>query len=147
MVIIEAYFKNNQKNMDENQVLTVTQVDEIVLDLVKLHLPIVEVDEAEFLDLLKNSLSLNVSEKKRVIDAVPTLSQFQFDELKKVFVEERVKFRELAWEHPEDIKKLLKKQQEEWMSLGEIYLNEQAKKEIEGQDEQKIDDIKKSLWL
>ncbi len=133
--------------MDENQVLTVTQVDEIVLDLVKLHLPIVEVDEAEFLDLLKNSLSLNVSEKKRVIDAVPTLSQFQFDELKKVFVEERVKFRELAWEHPEDIKKLLKKQQEEWMSLGEIYLNEQAKKEIEGQDEQKIDDIKKSLWL
>lgn len=96
MVIIEAYFKNNQKNMDENQVLTVTQVDEIVLDLVKLHLPIVEVDEAEFLDLLKNSLSLNVSEKKRVIDAVPTLSQFQFDELKKVFVEERVKFRELA---------------------------------------------------
>lgn len=133
--------------MDENQVLTVTQVDEIVLDLVKLHLPIVEVDEAEFLDLLKNSLSLNVSEKKRVIDAVPTLSQFQFDELKKVFVEERVKFRELAWEYPEDIKKLLKKQQEEWMSLGEIYLNEQAKKEIEGQDEQKIDDIKKSLWL
>ncbi|MGE4444294.1 MAG: hypothetical protein AB7E37_04850 [Candidatus Altimarinota bacterium] len=133
--------------MDENQVLTVTQVDEIVLDLVKLHLPIVEVDEAEFLDLLKNSLSLNVSEKKRVIDAVPTLSQFQFDELKKVFVEERVKFRELAGEHPEDIKKLLKKQQEEWMSLGEIYLNEQAKKEIEGQDEQKIDDIKKSLGL
>lgn len=133
--------------MDENQALTVAQVDEIVLDLLKLHLPIVEVDEAEFLDLLKNSLSLNVSEKKRVIDAVPTLSQFQFDELKKVFVEERAKFRELAGEHPEDIKKLLKKQQEEWMSLGEIYLNEQAKKAVEGQDEQKIDDIKKSLWL
>lgn len=133
--------------MDENQELTITQVDEIALDLIKLHLPIVEVDEAEFLDLLKNSLSLNVSEKKRVIDAIPTLSQFQFDELKKVFVEERTKFRELAWEHPEDIKKLLKKQQEEWLSLGEIYINEQARKEVEWQDEQKIDDIKKSLWL
>jgi len=116
--------------MSENQALNAKQVDEIVLDLIKLHLPIVEVDESEFLDLLKNSLSLNVSEKKRVIDAVPTLSQFQFDELTKVFVEERTKFRELAGEHPEDIKKLLKKQQEEWITLGEIYVNEQAKKAI-----------------
>lgn len=133
--------------MSENQTFSVNEVDTIVLDLIKLHLPIVEVDEVEFLDLLKNSLSLNVSEKKRVVDAVPTLSQFQFDELKKVFVEERVKFRELAGEHPEDIKKLLKKQQEEWLTLGEIYKNEQAKKAIEWQDEQKIDDIKKSLGL
>lgn len=133
--------------MEENQVLNEKQVDEIVLDLLKLHLPIVEVDEVEFLDLLKNSLSLNVSEKKRVIDAVPTLSQFQFDELKKVFVEERAKFRELAVEHPEDIKKLLKKQQDEWLELWEIYKLEQAKKAVEWQDEQKIDDIKKSLWL
>lgn len=133
--------------MEENQVLNEKQVDEIVLDLLKLHLPIIEVDEVEFLDLLKNSLSLNVSEKKRVVDAVPTLSQFQFDELKKVFIEERAKFRELATEHPEDIKKLLKKQQEEWLELGEIYKLEQAKKAVEWQDEQKIDDIKKSLWL
>lgn len=133
--------------MEENQVLNEKQVDEIVLDLLKLHLTIVEVDEVEFLDLLKNSLSLNVSEKKRVVDAVPTLSQFQFDELKKVFVEERAKFRELAVEHPEDIKKLLKKQQEEWLELWEIYKLEQAKKAVEWQDEQKIDDIKKSLWL
>jgi len=133
--------------MSENQALNAKQVDEIVLDLIKLHLPIVEVDESEFLDLLKNSLSLNVSEKKRVIDAVPTLSQFQFDELTKVFVEERTKFRELAGEHPEDIKKLLKKQQEEWITLGEIYVNEQAKKAVAWQDEQKIDDIKKSLGL
>jgi len=103
--------------MNENQVLTDIQVDEIILPLIKLHLPIVEVNEVEFLDLLKNSLSLSFSEKKRVIDAVPTLSQFQFDELKKVFVEERAKFRELATEHPEDIKKLLKKQQEERITL------------------------------
>jgi len=133
--------------MNENQVLTDIQVDEIILPLIKLHLPIVEVNEVEFLDLLKNSLSLSFSEKKRVIDAVPTLSQFQFDELKKVFVEERAKFRELATEHPEDIKKLLKKQQEERITLWQIYLNEQTKKSVESQDEKKINDIKKSLWL
>jgi hypothetical protein len=81
--------------MAEN-ILTEQEIDVMILELIKLHLESVVVDEAEFLDLLKNSLSLNVSEKKRVIDAVPTLSQFQFDELKKVFTEERVKFRELA---------------------------------------------------
>ena len=123
------------------------EIDILILELIKLHTPIVEVDDKEFLDLLKNSLSLNTSEKKRVIDAVPTLSQFQFDELKKVFVEEREKFRELAKEHPEDIKKLLKKQQDEWIILWWIYKNEQAKKEVSWQDEQKIDDIKKSLGL
>ena len=133
--------------MEMNIKLTTEEVDEIILNLLKLHLPIVEVDELEFLDLLKNSLSLNVSEKKRVVDAVPTLSQFQFDELKKVFVEERGKFRELAGEHPEDIKKLLKKQQDEWTELWELYKIEEAKKEVSSNDERKIDDIKKSLWL
>lgn len=132
--------------MAEN-ILTEQEIDVMILELIKLHLESVVVEEAEFLDLLKNSLSLNVSEKKRVIDAVPTLSQFQFDELKKVFTEERVKFRELAWEHPEDIKKLLKKQKEEWITLGHIYQNEKEQQEVSGQDEQKIDDIKKSLGL
>lgn len=133
--------------MSDLVVSTNKEVDEIVLNLLKLHLPIIKVDVNEFLDLLKNSLSLNVAEKKRVVDAVPTLSQFQFDELKKVFVEEREKFRELAKEHPEDIKKLLKKQQEERLILWWMYKNEEAKKEVSGQDEQKIDDIKKSLGL
>lgn len=133
--------------MTDISILNVKEVDSIILDLIKLHTPLVEVDEWEFLDLLKNSLSLNVTEKKRVVDAVPTLSQFQFDELKKVFSEEREKFRELAKEHPEDIKKLLKKQQDEWILIWELYKNEYAKKEVENQDEQKIDDIKKSLGL
>jgi hypothetical protein len=81
--------------MEEN-FLTEKEIDQMILDLVKDHMESVVVDELEFVDLLKNSLSLNVSEKKRVIDAAPTLSQFQFDELKKVFIEERQKFRELA---------------------------------------------------
>jgi methyl coenzyme M reductase alpha subunit len=97
--------------------ITEQQVDEIILDLIKKHLEDVNVEEEKFLDLLKHSLSLNTMEKKRVVDAVPTLSQFQFDELTKVFTEEREKFRELAKEHPEDIKKLLKKQQSEWIML------------------------------
>lgn len=133
--------------MSETQTLSQETVDVLVLDLLKLHLPIVEVDEVEFLDLLKNSLSLNVSEKKRVIDAVPTLSQFQFDELKKVFLEEREKFKELAWEHPEDIKKLLSKQQSEWIQLGEVYENERKKTSQADEDRKKLEEFTKDLGL
>ncbi len=133
--------------MDENVKKTALEVDEIVLELLNKHSDDVEVDVKEFLDLLKNSLSLNVSEKKRVIDAVPDLSQFQFDELKKVFQEERVKFRELAAEHPEDIKKLLVKQQEEWLTLWDIFENEQKSLEVLNEDQEKLDEIKRSLGL
>jgi len=45
------------------------------------------------------------------------LTQFQFDELTKVFLEERQKFRDLAKEHTDDIKKLVEKQKNEWIEL------------------------------
>jgi len=130
-----------------NPAITEAEVDTLVLSLLQKHSDDVKVSPEEFLDLLKHSLSLNTMEKKRVIDAVPTLSQFQFDELTKVFTEEREKFRELASEHPDDIKKLLAKQQSEWIQLGDLY---QAEKQNEGKQEEdqwKIDDIKSQLGL
>lgn len=132
--------------MTENRIIE-QKVDEIILSLLNLHSKDVEVDVSDFLDLLKHSLSLNTMEKKRVIDAVPTLSQFQFDELTKVFSEERVKFKDLAKEHPEDIKKLVFKQKEEWLDLGELYKSEQENKEKIWEDQEKIDDIKANLGL
>jgi hypothetical protein len=57
--------------------------------------PLTTFDETSFLGLLEHSLSLSTFEKKRVIDAIPTLSQFQIDELVKVFEDERVEFRKL----------------------------------------------------
>jgi len=131
----------NTENLSEEQ------VDSIILDLLKNHSEDLNVDEEEFLDLLKNSLSLNTLEKKRVIDAMPDLSQFQVDELKKVFLEEREKFRELASEHPEDIKKLLIKKDEERLKLWDIYKTQKDKEETKLKDEQKINDLKKSLGL
>lgn len=105
--------------MEENTPLSTQQIDEIILNLLNLHAEEINVNTTEFLDLLKHSLSLDTAEKKRVVDAASTLSQFQFDELTKVFVEEREKFRELAKQHPDDIKKLLAKQQYlAWHSPG-----------------------------
>lgn len=127
--------------------MTNEEVDSIVLDLLKLHDEDVEFEENVFLDLLKHSLSLNTFEKKRVIDAMPTLSQFQVDELQKVFLEEREKFKELAWEHPDDIKKLVSKQQQEWLQLWDIYKTEKEKVEKEWEEQKKIDDLKSQFGL
>jgi methyl coenzyme M reductase alpha subunit len=128
-----------------NPGITEAEVDTLILSLLKKHSDAVTVNVEDFLDLLKHSLSLNTMEKKRVVDAVPTLSQFQFDELTKVFTEEREKFRELASEHPEDIKKLLTKQQSEWIQLGDLYKAEKENEDKQGEDNEKIDDIKSQL--
>lgn len=133
--------------MEENTSLSNEQIDDIILNLLQLHGEEIKIDAQEFLDLLKHSLSLDTAEKKRVVDAAATLSQFQFDELRKVFVEEREKFRELAKQHPDDIKKLLAKQQKEWSELGEIYQRELEQKEVQSEEQDKIEDIKANLGL
>jgi hypothetical protein len=66
--------------------------------------PLTTFAEMTFVDLLEHSLSLSTFEKKRVIDAIPTLSQFQIDELVKVFEDERVEFRKLMPTEGEIIK-------------------------------------------
>lgn len=127
--------------------ITNEEVEAIILDLLSLRDVEIEVDTVNFLDLLKYSLSLNTAEKKRVIDAVPTLSQFQFDELTKVFIEEREKFKELAGEHPDDIKKLVAKQQEEWLQLGDIYRMEKQQEAAVNEEQKKIEDLKSQFGL
>ena len=123
------------------------EVDSLVLEKLSLHQDWIIVDKEFFLDLLKHSLSLNVTEKQRVIDSVPTLTQFQFDELTKVFLEERQKFRDLAKEHTDDIKKLVEKQKNEWIELWELYVIADKSEQMAKDDQAKIDDIKSQLWL
>jgi len=57
--------------------------------------PFTTFDEARFTELLRGSLSLSISEKLRVANAVPWLSQFQIDEMFKVFEDELVEFEKL----------------------------------------------------
>ena len=131
----------SQVNMNDKQ------LDSLVLEKLSLHQDWIIVDKEFFLDLLKHSLSLNVTEKQRVIDSVPTLTQFQFDELTKVFLEERQKFRDLAKEHTDDIKKLVEKQKNEWIELWELYVIADKSEQMAKDDQAKIDDIKSQLWL
>jgi hypothetical protein len=128
--------------------LTIThdQIAQIFMELASFH-PISEFDDTTFLDLLEHSLSLSVTEKKRVIDAIPTLSQFQIDELTKVFVDEREEFKKLLDKEAETIKDLVVKAREGWRQLGEIYIQERAQREKQDEDQTKIDDLKKSLGI
>ncbi len=123
-----------------------TEDNQIILDLVSFH-PLTQFDEKEFVDLLEHSLSLSVSEKKRVVDAVPTLSQYQIDELKKVFTEERDEFRKLMPKEGETIKKLVTDKRAEWKQLKQIYIDELKNRQKANEDQGKIDDLKKSLGL
>ena len=118
----------------------------MIAELISMH-PLTEFDEANFLELLEHSLSLNVYEKKRVIDAIPTLSQFQIDELVKVFEDEREEFKKLMSSEAEAIKELVVKARDWWKQLEDIYVQEAKQAEKVWEDQAKIDDLKSSLWL
>lgn len=100
-------------------------------------------DEAYFLRLLAGSISLTKDEKKRIIQAIPKLSQFQIDELIKILEEEKRKFSELDVKHQEQLKKLEDKHAQEWEQLEMD--GEQEEKAQE--DDAQADDIRKSLGL
>ena len=116
----------------------------LFLELASVH-PLTQFDEKYFLDLLEHSLSLSVYEKKRVIDAIPNLSQFQIDELTKVFEDEREEFKKLLPKEGDTIKELVVKAREGWKQLFDIYVQEKKQKEKANEEQNKIDDLKKSL--
>ncbi len=109
--------------------------------------PLTTFEEENFVNLLEHSLSLSTFEKKRVIDAIPTLSQFQLDELTKVFEDERVEFRKLMPTEGEIIKGLVIKAQNEWEQLKDIYTEERKAEESSNADAKKAEELKKSLGI
>lgn len=109
--------------------------------------PLTTFEEKNFMDLLEHSLSLSTFEKKRVIDAIPTLSQFQIDELVKVFEDERVEFRKLMPTEGEIIKGLVIKAQNEWEQLKDIYIEEERATIRANEDAIKAEELKKTLGL
>jgi len=118
--------------------------NQIFYDLASIH-PLSEFDEIYFLDLLEHSLSLSVSEKKRVVDAIPTLSQFQLDELHKVFEDEREEFKKLLSKEGDVIRDLVIKAKEGWDQLRVMYVDEQREYEKQNADNQKMNELKNLL--
>ena len=88
-------------------------------------------DEVYFLKMLSGSISLTKNEKKKIVESVPKLSQYQIDELIKIFEEERRKFSELDEKHQVKIRELQNKQMEDWRDLE----MEGKQQEQKGQDD------------
>ena len=105
--------------------------------------PNTKFDEKKFLELLAGSISLTINEKKKIIEAIPQLSQFQIDELIKIFEEEKGKFAELEKKHADQIAELEKQHAGSWQDL-EAQKEEEAKKAAEAKQ---AEDIKKQLGL
>lgn len=105
--------------------------------------PETQFDEQNFLTLLRGSISLTRDEKWRIIQAIPKLSQFQIDELKKILEEERRKFSELSPKHLLQLQKLEQKHGDDWKDLQAITVQQGAREE----EAQQADDIRKQLGL
>ena len=103
----------------------------------KIKLPVhkLQFDENLFLKLLAGSISLTKDEKKRIIGAVPQLTQFQVDELIRILSEEKQKFSELDMKHKEQLDGLQGTHHQEWEELeaeltsGDAKAKEQAELE------------------
>jgi len=105
--------------------------------------PQTKFDEMYFIQLLALSISLSIDEKKKIVEAIPKLSQYQIDELVRIFEEEQDKFAELADKHPEQINKLRDQHKSEWDLLE---VEHQAKQKAQG-DAVQADEIRKKLGL
>lgn len=118
--------------------------NELFYGLISLH-PFTEFNDAYFVDLLEHSLSLSVTEKRRVIDSVPILSQFQIDELCKVFEEEREEFKKLLPTDGATIKDWVVKARDGWQQLKDIYTQEEAEAKKSDAEADEIEALRKSL--
>lgn len=102
-----------------------------------------KVDEQLFLRLLSWSISLTIDEKKKIIENFWSLSQFQVDELIKIFEEERSKFSALDVKHREQLRALERQHAISW----DAYEWESQQKVQSNVEDAQAEDIRKSLGL
>jgi len=122
------------------------QLGTLFVDPIKVKLlphPDTKFEDDYFLKLLASSISLSRLEKKRIIDAVPKLQQWQVDELINIFEEEKQKFAQLSKRHVPQLEKLAKQHYEEWR---DIELEDVRTSKAE-EDKSKADEIRKKLGL
>lgn len=105
--------------------------------------PNTKFDEKKFLELLAKSISLTKTEKQRIIASIPKLSQYQIDELMRIFEEEQKKFSELNKKHSDQLKELEEKHKKDWVDV-EMQAKQADKKK---KDEDEAEALRKKLGL
>lgn len=125
--------------------LTIEEANSIIRGKIALHGEGIVLDIDHFLDLLRYSLSLDFFDKKKVVDSIPGLHQWQFDQLIVVFSDEREQFKTLLDTEGEEIRKMVGERHSEWLKLAEAYKIEDAGIQEAKNKEKEIADIKASL--
>lgn len=105
--------------------------------------PNTKFDEKVFVELLAGSISLTINEKYKIIQAIPQLSQFQIDELIKIFQEEQQKFAELEKKHAAEVAQLEKEHEGTPQDLSSKAEEEVRKKK----EDEEAEALRKSLGL
>jgi len=105
--------------------------------------PNTKFDEKIFIQLLAGSISLTIDEKKKIVESIPKLSQYQIDELMRILEEEKQKFAELNTKHTEQLKELEQKQLE---GLDDVNLQKEQQEKVD-EDARKAEAIRKNLGI
>lgn len=92
--------------------------------------PLHSFDRRGFTQLLANSLSLSSWEKERVIRELPNLTQFQVDELHKVFDDEIMEFSQIWPREREVIQEIQAKSRGDWDQIFEGMLRESRRPDL-----------------
>lgn len=98
-------------------------------------------DEKKFITLLAGSISLTKAEKRRIVESIPKLSQWQIDELIRILEEEKQKFIELSPKHGDQLRKLEEQHLNDWRDLEVEMKSDQRKAE----DQAQADEIRRKL--
>jgi len=105
--------------------------------------PNTKFDEKKFLELLAKSISLTKTEKQRIIESISKLSQYQIDELMRIFEEEQKKFSELNEKHEDQLKAIEEKHKNDWNDI-ELQAKQDDKKKA---DEDEATALRKKMGL
>jgi hypothetical protein len=96
-----------------------------------------QIEEKKFLGLLAGSVSLMKDEKKRIIEAVPRLTQEQVDELIRILEEEKQKFSDLDVQHKQQLESLEARHAQEWAEL-EMEMTAEERAQVEDSQAEEI---------
>jgi hypothetical protein len=107
------------------------RAEKLEIKFVKLPPHALQVDETQFLRLLAGSISLTKEEKVKILHSVPSLSQYQLDELVRIFQEEKEKFQKLDGVHQEQLNKMEDKYLQEWEEIEFTFKKERELKAIQ----------------
>jgi tetratricopeptide (TPR) repeat protein len=79
--------------------------------------PNTEFNEDNFINSIKRSISVSKDEKRRIIMAVPTLSQHQIEQIMIVLDEEAEKFRKISSKQLGELRRLEESHARDWLDL------------------------------